>query len=193
MQLPFISTIIFYFLQLTFDHIAFRYFVRLKALVKNRAHPEGSIAEGYCMEECLTFCSRFLEGTTRFTRASRNPEPSDEKKEMYLFDTAGEPIGKRTGINVDKMLLVQAHRYVLRHCDELEDFRRYVYPSSCFNLFTNLMTWHWSYFRREFLDDEKRKLVPSINLTPSAIEKLIDDHFPDWLEQKVSTYEIASC
>jgi len=54
------------------------------------------------------------------------------------------------------------------------------------------MTWHWSYFRREFLDDEKRKLVPSINLTPSAIEKLIDDHFPDWLEQKVSTYEIAS-
>ena len=127
MQLPFISTIIFYFLQLTFDHIAFRYFVRLKALVKNRAHPEGSIAEGYCMEECLTFCSRFLEGTTRFTRASRNPEPSDEKKEMYLFDTAGEPIGKRTGINLDKMLLVQAHRYVLRHCDELEDFRRYVY------------------------------------------------------------------
>ena len=45
---------------------------------------------------------------------------------------------------------------------------------------------------REFLDDEKRKFDPSTNLTPSTIEKLLDDHFPDWLEQKVSTYEIAS-
>jgi hypothetical protein len=47
--------------------ISFRFFVRLKALVKNRAHPEGSIAEGYCMDECMTFCSRFLDGNTRFT------------------------------------------------------------------------------------------------------------------------------
>jgi hypothetical protein len=107
--------------------ILFRYFVKLKALVKNRAHPEGSIAEGYRMEECLTFCSRFIEGTTRFTRPSRNPGPSDEITDMYLFDTAGEPIGKCICVNLDKQLLVQAHRYVLRHCDELEDFRRCVY------------------------------------------------------------------
>jgi hypothetical protein len=85
--------------------------------VKNKAQPEGSIAEGYCMEECMTFCSRFIEGTT----------PSDEKKDMYLFDSVGVPIGKCSTINLDKKLLVQAHRYILRHCDELEDFRRYVY------------------------------------------------------------------
>ncbi len=95
--------------------------------MKNRAHPEGSIAEGYCMEECLTFCSRFIEGTTRFTRPSRNPVPSDEMKDMYLFDSAGEPIGKCTAVNFDKQILVQAHRYVLRHCDELDDFRRCIY------------------------------------------------------------------
>lgn len=103
--------------------------------MKNKAQPEGSIAEGYCMEECLTFCSRFIEGTTRFTRPSRNPGPSDEIANMYLFDTAGEPIGKSTVVNLDKQLLVQAHRYVLRHCDELEDFRRCVHivlsPSKC--------------------------------------------------------------
>ena len=74
--------------------IAFRYFVRLKALVKNRAHPEGSIAEGYRNEECMTFCSRFIEGTTRFTRPSRNPEVSDKIKDMYLFDSAEESIRK---------------------------------------------------------------------------------------------------
>ncbi|WVZ84116.1 hypothetical protein U9M48_031177 [Paspalum notatum var. saurae] len=101
-----------------------RFFVRLKAPVKNRAHPEGSIAEGYRLEECMTFCSRFLEGNTRFTRPSRNPEPSDKTKEMSLFDSAGEPIGKATNVNqFDSQLLIQAHRYVLRHCDELEEFR----------------------------------------------------------------------
>ncbi|RCV11029.1 hypothetical protein SETIT_2G155400v2 [Setaria italica] len=80
---------------------------------------------------------------------------------MYLFDSAGEPIGKCTGVNLDNHLLVQTHRYVLRHCDELEDLRR------------------------EFLEEEKSKMGPSSNLTPCSIEKLTDEHFPDWLEQKV--------
>lgn len=93
--------------------------------MKNRAHPEGSIAEGYKTAECMTFCSRFTEGTTRFTRPSRNPEPLDKIKDMYLFNSAGESIGKgSTAAQFDNQLLVQAHRYVLRHCDELECFRR---------------------------------------------------------------------
>ena len=94
----------------------FRSFVWLKSLVRNRAYPEGSIAEGYTVEECLTFCSRFLEGTTRFTRTSRNPDPSDNTKGMYMFDSVGEPIGKAVTIGqLDDQLLVQAHRCVLRH------------------------------------------------------------------------------
>jgi len=106
--------------------ISFRFFVRLKALVKNRAQPEGSIAEGYCMEECMTFCSRFLDGDTRFNRPARNPEPSGNMKDMYMFESAGEPIGKATISHFDSQLLIQAHRYVLRHCDELEEFRKCV-------------------------------------------------------------------
>jgi hypothetical protein len=47
-----------------------------------------------------------LDGTTRFTRPSRNPEPSDEKRDIYLFDSGGEPIGSSTAINLDKQLLV---------------------------------------------------------------------------------------
>jgi hypothetical protein len=38
-----------------------RYLQTLKGYVRNKAHPEGSIAEGYISEECMTFCSRFLE------------------------------------------------------------------------------------------------------------------------------------
>ncbi|KAK1373570.1 hypothetical protein POM88_029763 [Heracleum sosnowskyi] len=37
-----------------------RYLCKLKSYVRNNSKPEGSIAEGYLAEECLTFCSRFL-------------------------------------------------------------------------------------------------------------------------------------
>jgi hypothetical protein len=39
-----------------------RYLRTLKGYVRNKAHPEGSIAEGYILEECMTFCSRFSYG-----------------------------------------------------------------------------------------------------------------------------------
>ncbi|XP_052197234.1 uncharacterized protein LOC127804414 [Diospyros lotus] len=49
-----------------------RYLGHLKSSVRNRAQPEGSIAEGYLTEECLTFCSRYLEGIeTRFNQLGR--------------------------------------------------------------------------------------------------------------------------
>lgn len=38
-----------------------RYLGKLKGYVRNKGHPEGSIAEGYLLEECLTFCSRYME------------------------------------------------------------------------------------------------------------------------------------
>nr|KYP46553.1 hypothetical protein KK1_031844 [Cajanus cajan] len=54
-----------------------RYLGKLKSYVRNRAQPEGSIAEGYMAEEALTFCSRYLDGIeTIFNRLGRvNDEP----------------------------------------------------------------------------------------------------------------------
>jgi len=40
--------------------------------VRNKAHPEGSIAEGYILEECLTFCSIFLDMDTKLNHAGRH-------------------------------------------------------------------------------------------------------------------------
>ncbi|KAK1386214.1 hypothetical protein POM88_023949 [Heracleum sosnowskyi] len=37
-----------------------RYLCKLKSYDRNKSKPEGSMAEGYLDEECLTFCSRFL-------------------------------------------------------------------------------------------------------------------------------------
>lgn len=50
-----------------------RYLRTLKGYVRNKACPEGSIAERYISEECLTFCSRFFEDfSTKMNRkASR--------------------------------------------------------------------------------------------------------------------------
>ncbi|XP_075665826.1 uncharacterized protein LOC142635575 [Castanea sativa] len=54
-----------------------RYLSRLKSYVRNRAAPEGCIAEGYIVEECLTFCSRYMEGIeTIFNRPTRTMEES---------------------------------------------------------------------------------------------------------------------
>ena len=52
-----------------------RYLRRLKSYVKNKAHTEGSIVEGYIAQECLHFCSRYLhEVETRLNRPGRKYE-----------------------------------------------------------------------------------------------------------------------
>ena len=47
---------------------------KLKSFVRNRSRPEGSIAEGYLAEECLVFCSRYMNDgiKTRFSRYGKN-------------------------------------------------------------------------------------------------------------------------
>ena len=60
-----------------------RYLRTVKGYVRNKVHLEGSIAKGYIVEECLTFCSRFLDVDTKMNRADRhesaavNEPPSD--------------------------------------------------------------------------------------------------------------------
>ena len=50
-----------------------RYLCTLKSYVRNKSRPEGSIAEGYIIEECITFCSRYLyDVETKHDRKERN-------------------------------------------------------------------------------------------------------------------------
>nr|GMC90728.1 uncharacterized protein LOC109169448 [Ipomoea batatas] len=50
----------------------------LKRYVRNKAHPEGSIAEGYVANECLTFLSLYLDGVeTRFNKPDRNNDKQE--------------------------------------------------------------------------------------------------------------------
>nr|GFC57420.1 hypothetical protein [Tanacetum cinerariifolium] len=53
-----------------------RYMKKLKGYVRNKAKPEGSIAEGYVAEEALTFSSHyFWDVSTKFNRPDRNVDP----------------------------------------------------------------------------------------------------------------------
>lgn len=59
----------------------FRFLLTLKSFVRNRAHPEGAIAEGFLAltNECLIFCSQYLSRCystleTRFNKHSRNDD-----------------------------------------------------------------------------------------------------------------------
>nr|CAD40505.2 OSJNBa0050F15.13 [Oryza sativa Japonica Group] len=78
---------------------------------------------------------------------------------MYPFESFGETIGSAQDVKFDAKTLTQAHRYVLRHLDEIEDFRR------------------------EFLEEEKRKQKKSV-FTSFESDKLINERFHDWLYHK---------
>ena len=100
--------------------------MRLKDYVRNRAYPEGSIAEGYIAEECLIFCSRYIQGVeTVFNRPQRYSDFVDNV-ELYKFLTAGRVMGKTETIVLDHKSMAQAHRYVLLHSEIITDYRRLV-------------------------------------------------------------------
>lgn len=97
--------------------------MRLKSYVRNKAQPEGSIAEGYIKEECLNFCSSYFEGVeTPFNRPPRN-NVNVAGKEMYMFNSGGRKLGKVEILELDGKSLAQAHRYVLLNHSKIQPFR----------------------------------------------------------------------
>ncbi|CAH9102781.1 unnamed protein product [Cuscuta europaea] len=109
-----------------------RYLCKLKAYVRNKCRPEGSIAEGYLMEECLTFCSRYLQdGVNRKLHYAPNTTHMDDNTENALFKVAGYTVvgvkrRKWKAFTLDDKTAALAHRYLLFNSDseELEDLVR---------------------------------------------------------------------
>ncbi|XP_038976736.1 uncharacterized protein LOC120107516 [Phoenix dactylifera] len=137
-----------------------RYLVRLKEYVRNRAYPEGSIAEGYIADECLTFCSRYLEGVeTAFNRPQRNYDIIHNAEE-YKFSSGGRFVGKAESTVVHHKLLAQAHRYILLHSDLISEYRR------------------------DFLVAQ-RSANNNIHPTPRIEQRWLVELFPKWLLKQV--------
>ena len=96
----------------------------VKGTIRNRALPAGSIADGYVVDECLTFCSRYLNNIeTRFNKEDRN---RDGKRSVSLDELEVFPIAAK-GFGSSKLHCYpteydQMVWYVLTNCPEVEDY-----------------------------------------------------------------------
>lgn len=94
----------------------------LKGYVKNKARAEGCIAERYIDNECLTFCSMYLNDVdTIFNKVERNNEMVECAGEISIFSCKGRPFGiteerVMSGPELDKI-----HTYILNNCPELNE------------------------------------------------------------------------
>ncbi|KAL8090711.1 hypothetical protein AgCh_039959 [Apium graveolens] len=93
-----------------------RYLGKLKRYVRNKSHPEGSIAEGYLADECVTFCARFL---------GDNEISSVNELGTRIHEISGYPIfsGRNQKWKVYQLpddVWTAAHRYILFNYDDKE-------------------------------------------------------------------------
>ena len=89
----------------------------LKDCVRNRARPEGCIAECYLADECMNFCDEFIKHTVELkTKKGRNDEWSND----VLLE--GRPISGKKQVTLTDELLESAHRYILFNTAIVEPF-----------------------------------------------------------------------
>jgi hypothetical protein len=99
-----------------------RYLRTLKGYVRNKARPEGSIAERYISEECMTFCSWYLHDMdTKFNRPERNVNASQNEATsgLSVFASVNRNRQNYTFETLSKSELQMAHHYILTNCEEI--------------------------------------------------------------------------
>jgi hypothetical protein len=80
-----------------------------KSNVRNKAAPKGCIAESYIATELGTFCSAYLSsGPTVHNRPPRNVDGCK---------------GAGMRVNLDRITMIQIHRYVMFNFDEFDQLR----------------------------------------------------------------------
>nr|XP_009775626.1 PREDICTED: uncharacterized protein LOC104225505 isoform X2 [Nicotiana sylvestris] len=154
-------------------HYRWMYFVErllghFKSIIGNKAQPEGSIAEGYIVEEALTLFSRYFEDiesrVDRPKRVNDGPNLNEASEMSSIFPTQGKPVGGSKTFTLTQLEKTQAHRYVLLNCAAVKPFIR-------------------DYIRRS-----SRGRRPSI----TEVERRVNKEFPDWFPKRIMNPDIAS-
>jgi hypothetical protein len=103
-----------------------RRLLTLKRFVRNVERPEGSIAEAYVANECLTACSRYSDDIdTRHNREGRNKERADLRKgDFSVFQHGVDLLGapRLTYLEDNYVRMVW---FVLNNCLEVEQYLKY--------------------------------------------------------------------
>lgn len=106
--------------------------------MKNKSRPEGSIAEGYIINEALTYCSMYLhEIETRFNRPERNPDYVQERSSssVSVFRQLARPFGRKKSIFLTKKECDKVHWYILNNCQDVQPYMEYVISYLNFSLY----------------------------------------------------------
>ncbi|XP_042959909.1 uncharacterized protein LOC122294953 [Carya illinoinensis] len=102
-----------------------RYLGKFKRYVRNKARPEGSIAQAYVHVECLSFCSLYIHDVgTIHNREERNRDIDKgiESEHFSIFSQKIRPLGSPTSNRLDKPLFAKARWYVLNNCAEISQY-----------------------------------------------------------------------
>ncbi|XP_062086582.1 uncharacterized protein LOC133792694 [Humulus lupulus] len=98
-----------------------RYMKKLKNYVRNKARPEGSIAEGYVADEALTFCSMYFKGVeTKFNRPDRNVDIVYVPRHLSVFQSQCRPLSKGLQVSLDEKTRNIAEWFILENSSEIE-------------------------------------------------------------------------
>ena len=95
-----------------------RYMKTLKGYVRQRAHPEGSMARKYIMEEALGFCTEYMQNCTVTSH-----RVWDDKDEPSTNAEVLQGKGRRRVLS--PQLQHWIHEFVLNNAEILEDYRKY--------------------------------------------------------------------
>ena len=100
---------------------------KLKAYVRNKARPEGSIAEGYIDNECLLFCSLYYsEMDTIWNKPDRNYDVGDSiENTVSVFQPKFRCLGRAFRDELSTPDWEKIRWYVLNNCVEVHPFLRY--------------------------------------------------------------------
>jgi hypothetical protein len=93
-----------------------RFMKTLKDYVRTRARPEGSMAEGYAMDDTLGFCTEYM---TRFSGTIRRVWDSEEDQSMYNEVMEGSWQTPPMTLQFRQW----AHDFVLENSDHLAPWR----------------------------------------------------------------------
>lgn len=163
----------------------------MKQYVSNKAHPEGSMAEGYIAEECLTFCSMYMNDIeTQFNKVERNYERrKDGENTLFVFSDTARPL-TTTGdyVTADAKSLKQMHSYVLKNCDDILEYMRYFskFVLRFVDLILMVLTVSLSTLNYLFCNvvSEHKQILEQSGC--NNVEKEHEESFAKWFEKKVS-------
>jgi hypothetical protein len=96
----------------------------LKNFVRNRARPEGSIAEAYVASESLTFCSRYMADIdSTFHQPQVRGGVVKVPGDPSIFNDDVTLLGADRSGYIDDAIMNKMIWYVLYNCEEVDDYR----------------------------------------------------------------------